>query len=161
MKEIEVKEVWREKYKDEVFDKSYRICLRTTDDIIYKFYGICDDQLDLLVRQYYNEYQSDKVLRTTNVMFTSITNITLEVLNKYDTTLFIFDRFLYSKVKNESKYTQTPAAVVQKINLDSQTITISILSNNEGKLLSDLLGEDRVRFKYNENSELFEYEVVK
>ena len=161
MKEIEVKEVWRENYKDEIFDKSFRLCVRTTDDIIYKFHGICDDQLDLLVRQYYNEYQNDKVLRTTNVMFTNIGSITKEVMNKYDTSLFIFDRFLYPKVQNESKYVKTPAAVVQKINLDSQTITISILTNTEGKLLSDLLGEDRVRFKYNENSELFEYEVVK
>lgn len=161
MKEIEVKEVWRENYKDEAFDKSFRLCLRTTDDIIYKFHGICDDQLDLLVRQYYSEYPGEKVLRTTNVMFTNIGNITQEVINKYDTSLFIFDRFLYPKVQDESKYVKTPAAVVQKINSDSQTITISILSNTEGKLLSDLLGEDRVRFKYNENSELFEYEVVR
>jgi len=161
MKEIEVKEVWRENYKDDVFDKSFRLCLRTTDDIIYKFHGICDDQLDLLVRQYYSDYSQAKVLRTTNVMFINLCSITQEIVNKYDTTLYMYDRFLYPKVQNESKYTKTPAAVVQKINLDSQTITISIINNSEGNLLSDLLGEDRVRFKYNENSELFEYEVVK
>lgn len=158
MKEFETKDVWI----DESNKGSITLCVRTMDDLIYKFSGISENKLKQVahqtVVQSHNKFDAldSAFIKTTNVSCAGLVMLSEETLELYNMTLNPLDKVLYRKANQIT----TPGAIVQSIDLKNQTIMISILDTVEGRAVDQWLGEDVIKFSYNFNKKIFEYEVL-
>ena len=158
VKEFETKDVWI----DESNKGSITLCIRTVDELIYKFSGISENKLKQVAYQTavqsYNKFNAlnSTFIKTTNVSCAGLTSLSEEALALYNMTLNPLDKVLYRKANQIT----TPGAIVQSIDLKNQTIMISILDTAEGRAVDQWLGEDVIKFSYNFNKKIFEYEVL-
>lgn len=154
MKDFEAKDFWVNKSPQD----NITISIRTSDDLIYRFKGISEPQLEQeiypLIVQYLKNLD-EKTIKTTNVSCAGLTTISEEDLDRYATTLNPFIKFL-----NRKPRTNIPGIVIRKIDPKNQTIEISILDTDEGRNVEQWLGEDRIKFTYNSTIKTFEYEVL-
>ena len=154
MKDFEAKDFWVNKSPQD----NITVSIRTSDDLIYRFKGISENQLGQEIYPlvvHYLKNLDEKPLKTTNVSCAGLTSISEEDLDRYTTTLNPFIKLL-----NRKPRTNTPGIVIRKIDPKSQTIMISILDTTEGHDVERWLGEDRIKFNYNYTIKTFEYEVV-
>lgn len=158
VKEFETKDIWI----DDSNKSSIILCIRTMDDLIYKFSGISENKLKQVAyqtgAQSHDNFSAldSTFIKTTNVSCAGLAALSEEALELYNMALNPLDKVLYRKANQIT----TPGAIVQSIDLKNQTIMISILDTVEGRAVDQWLGEDVIKFSYNFNKKIFEYEVL-